>query len=365
MKMPFKAALFLIVALLACAAFAATPGVVFEKYRNDLLSGAMTEAEGVCFAVGTARAVTDSTAARQAAQRKATLCATVNLVRRVMAERVVWPKTLDVGVQQELTSLLVRVVSVNATLSGCAPVCSEEVDKGTWRVVVAVSEEELAKVPRLTFEEARERLLREDVLLAKGAPLDALIALRRTMGDMPEAVDRKPWEVLLSEAEFGTPRLRALPRLAGRYPLGSTEVPTDEEFAKGNEAYGKGDLATAYAAFVASAERAWTFDALNMAGNVARRLPGHSAEASALLLHAAYLKPSSPHPWVHLAFVAKAIGNEALCEQCCREAEARSPDAWTRRQLAQLRAKASSESINIEPKDSQINLTLPRERNTQ
>lgn len=351
--MPSNCFLFLTVMFSACTVFAVTPGAVFERHRDGILSGEVAKAEGVYFAVGMARAVTDSVAARQTAQRKATLSATASLAQRATTERVVWPKTLDVGVQQELTSLLVRIVSVNVTLSGCVSVYSEEVDKGTWRVVVAVSEEELAKVPRLTFEEARERLLREDVLLAKGAPLDALIALRRTMGNMPESVDWKPWEALLLEADFGTPRLRALPRLAGRYPLGSTEVPTDEEFAKGNEAYGKGDLATAYAAFVASAERAWTFDALNMAGNVARRLPGHSAEASALLLHAAYLKPSSPHPWVHLAFVAKAIGNKALCEQCCREAEARSPDAWTREQLAILRAKRSKPSVESDAKATQ------------
>lgn len=352
--MPSNCFLFLTVMFSACTVFAVTPGAVFERHRDGILSGEVAKAEGVCFAVGMARAVTDSVAARQTAQRKATLSATASLAQRATTERVVWPKELsEEGIQRELTSLLVRIVSVNVTLSGCVSVYSEEVDKGTWRVVVAVSEEGLENVPRLTFKEAREQLLREDVLLAKEAPLDALIALRGTMGDMPEAVDRKPWEVLLSEAEFGTPRLRALPRLAGRYPLGSTEVPTDEEFAKGNEAYGKGDLATAYAAFVASAERAWTFDALNMAGNVARRLPGHSAEASALLLHAAYLKPSSPHPWVHLAFVAKAIGNEALCEQCCREAEARSPDAWTREQLAILRAKRSKPSVESDAKATQ------------
>lgn len=352
--MPSKCLFFMAVMLSTCAAFAATPGTVFERHRDGILSEEVAKAEGVCFATGTARAVTDSMVARQAAQRKATLSATASLAQRVTTERVVWPKELgEEGIQCELTSLLARIVSVNVTLSGCVTVYSEEVGKGTWRVVVAVSEEELAKVPRLTFEEARERLLREDVLLAKGAPLDALIALRGTMGNMPEAVDRKPWEELLSEADFGTPRLGALPRLAGRYPLGSTEVPTDEDFAKGNEAYGKGDLATAYAAFVASAEQMWTFDALNMAGNVARRLPGHNAEAATLLLHAAYLNPSSPHPWIHLAFVAEAKGDDALCEQCCREAETRSPDAWTREQLAILRAKRSKPSVESDAKAMQ------------
>lgn len=337
--MPSKRLLLLTLALSACVAHAATPGAVFEKYRDGILSGALSRVDGVCFAVGTARAVSSSKQAREAAPRKAALEASANLIQRLATERLIWPKELSDPTRQTLQGMLFRLLNVEATVSGFVTVHSEETSDGVWRTVVALPEGEAGKVPRVSFEEARQMLLQEGVVSrAEGKALDALIALRGTLGGMPAAVDRGPWEGALAAAEFGTPRLAALPRLAGRYPLGSAEMPTDADFAKGNEAFGKGDLEAAYAAFLASAGRAWTFDALNMAGNVARRLPGHEAEAVALLLHAAYLKPSSPYPWVHLAFVASRAGDLALAGRCCAKAEALGAgDAWVREQVAAVR----------------------------
>lgn len=337
--MPSKRLLASCLSFLACAALAATPGAVFEKYRNGILSGAMSRVDGVCFAVGSARAASSSKQARNAAPHKAALVATANLVQRLATERIVWPKELNEPTRRLLQDSLFRLLNVEATVSGLVTVHSEETANGLWRAVVALPEGEAGKVPRVSFEEARQMLLQEGVVLrAEGQALEALIALRGTLGGMPAAVDRGPWEGLLAAATFGTPRLAALPRLAGRYPLGSAEMPTDADFAKGNDAFGKGDLEAAYAAFLASAGRAWTFDALNMAGNVARRLPGHEAEAVALLLHAAYLKPSSPYPWVHLAFVASREGDLALAGRCCAKAEALGAgDAWVREQVAAVR----------------------------
>ena len=337
--MPSKRLLLLTLALSACVAHAAAPGAVFEKYRNGILSGAMSRVDGVCFAIGTARVASSSKQAREAAPRKAALVASANLVQRLATERLVWSKELDAPTRQTLQDALLRLLNVEATVSGLVTVHSEETANGLWRAVVALPEGEAGKVPRVSFEEARQMLLQEGVVLrAAGKALVALIALRGTLGGMPAAVDRGPWEGLLAAATFGTPRLAALPRLAGRYPLGSAEMPTDADFAKGNDAFGKRDLEAAYAAFLASAGRAWTFDALNMAGNVARRLPGHEAEAVALLLHAAYLKPSSPYPWVHLAFVASRAGDLALAETCCAKAEALgADDAWVREQVASVR----------------------------
>lgn len=337
--MPSKRLLPLILTLAACVAQAASPGAVFEKYRDGILSGAMARADGVCFAVGTARAVSSSKQAREAAPRKAALEASATLIQRLATERLVWPKELSGPTRQTLQDLLFRLLNVEAAVSGLVTVHSEETAKGIWRAVVALPEGVAGKVPRVSFEEARQMLLQEGVVSrAEGKALDALIALRGTLGKMPAAVERGPWEELLAAAEFGTPRLAALPRLAGRYPLGSAETPADADFTRGNEAFGKGDLEAAYAAFLASAGRAWTFDALNMAGNVARRLPGHEAEAVALLLHAAYLKPSSPYPWVHLAFVASREGDPALAEACCAKAETLGTgDAWVREQVAAVR----------------------------
>ena len=66
-----------------------------------------------------------------------------------------------------------------------------------------------------------------------------------------------------------------------------------------------------------------------------------AAEGSPLLLHAAYLKPTSPYPWVHLAFVALHAGDAALAERCCAKAASLGPDdPWVRTQIANVRAKS-------------------------
>ena len=335
--MPSKRLSLLALTLSACVAHAATPGTVFEKYRSDILSGALSCADGVCFAVGTARAVSSSKQACEAAPRKAAIEASAGLVQRLATERLVWPKDLGEPTRRVLQGLLFRLLNVEAMVSGLVTVHSTEMPDGAWCAVVALPEGEAGKIPRVSFEEARQLLLQEGVVLrASGQALEALIALRGTMGELPAAVDRAPWEGLLAAATFDTPRLAALPRLAGRYPLGTEAPPADAEFAAGQAAYGRGELEAAYAAFLASAERAFAFDALNMAGNVARRL-GHRPEAAALLLHAAFLKPASPYPWVHLAFVAQAEGQPALAEACLGRAEALGrEDAWVAGQCARL-----------------------------
>ena len=336
-----RALLAFALALPACVACAAaTPGEAFEANRAAILSGACLRAEGFLFASGTARAVNDGKSARQAAPKKAALRASAALIVRLACGGVDWPEALGGEARRTLQDLLVRRLDVAATVSGLTTVLSEEVSPGTWRAVVALPESEAAKVPRLTFAEARERLLREDVLFDPGAPLEALLALRATLGPVPEPADRAPWEALLARAAFDAPRLRALPRLAGRYPLGTDAPPADADFAVGKAAFAKGDLEAAYAAFLASAGRSWAAEALLWAGNVGRRLPGRRAEAAALLLHAAYLRPAMPYPWVHLAFVAADGGDAALAEACLVRAEALGgDDPWVREQAAALRAR--------------------------
>lgn len=335
---PSKVALLVVCCLSACAAFAATPQEAFANVREVVLRDGVGRAEGFRFAMGRAQPASPSTGSRHAAKRESQQIAVGNLVSSVVVETVDWPTTLPLGNTEILKNILAQIVGVQVQVSGLTTVYSER-EGDVWVCVVALPEGEAGKVPRVSFEEARQMLLQEGVVSrAEGKALDALIALRGTLGKMPAAVERGPWEELLAAAEFGTPRLAALPRLAGRYPLGSAETPADADFTRGNEAFGKGDLEAAYAAFLASAGRAWTFDALNMAGNVARRLPGHEAEAVALLLHAAYLKPSSPYPWVHLAFVASREGDPALAEACCAKAETLGTgDAWVREQVAAVR----------------------------
>ncbi len=329
-----------LLALLACLplglAFAMTPGEAFQANRNAILFGDCSEEDGVSFGVGRAKIRIDSASVRRAAKGQSHLQAMIGLLAKAAFGQVEWPETLDTEARAVLCDWLLYRLNLSATVGGIQTVYSEAED-GQWVTVVAVPSEALADVPRFTFEELCDHLLAPETLSDPDAPLEALLALRATLGPVPKPVDRKPWESLLAEAKFPSDSLNALPRLAGRYPLGTTERPTDDFYTKGNAAFAKKDVRGAYVAYLNSLTRGWSFAALNMAGNCARRL-GRNAEAAALLLQAAYLKPESPYPWIHLAFVARAVGNEALCAQCADFAEERAGEsAWTHEQLAVLR----------------------------
>ena len=275
MAMRTLSKLLLLTLLAPGCAMAATSGEIFAQAKAEILATAYVKKGGYRFGVARVRPTTFAGIRGRRAPTQAWLYASTDLMAAIACEAIAWSDALPPETCRALERILCGRLGLSATVSGLTTVHSAR-EGDCWVCVVALPESEAAKVPRLTFEEARARLLREEVLLAEGAPVEALIALRRTAGPMPEAIDRAPWEGLLAAAAFATPRLKALPRLAGRYPLGSAELPTDGEFAKGSEAFGRGDLPAAYAAFL--------------------RLPGHEAEAAALLLHAAYLKPTSPFP---------------------------------------------------------------------
>lgn len=329
-----------LLALLAClslgTALAVTPGEVFQANRDTILLGECAEKDGFFFSVSRAKFRVNTLTGRKLAEDRSHVNASVGLLAQAAFSQVEWPDTLDAETRSVLRDWLLYRLNLSATVSGIQTVYSEEED-GQWVTVVAVPSKALADVPRFTFEELRDRLLTLETLSDPDAPLEALLALRATLGPVPKPVDRKPWESLLAEAKFPSDSLNALPRLAGRYPLGTTERPTDDFYTKGNAAFAKKDVRGAYVAYLNSLTRGWSFAALNMAGNCARRL-GRNAEAAALLLQAAYLKPESPYPWIHLAFVARAVGDEALCAQCADRAEERAGEsAWTHEQLAVLR----------------------------
>ncbi len=321
---------------------------VFATHRAAILSGKMA-AEGFVFCVARVAPEDDSPLEEALAQEQAGLLASANLLLRLAAAGVTWPEALSGKERATLTATLAERLNLSVKVHGLQTIFQSREGKG-WVAVAALPESEAKAVPHVTLPEAVRLLLSEESWLAPGVPVKALLALHATQKDPPKAVERTPWAAALSAAHFGTPRLRALPRLAGLAPLGWDAPPMDSDYAAGMAAYGQGDLQTAYAAFLASAERAWTYDALNMSGNVARRL-GALNEAVPLLLHAAFLRPSGPHPWVHLAFVAKELGNDALCEQCCREAEARVPDSWSKEQLKRLRTGSKAEAPKSVPAD--------------
>lgn len=164
------------------------------------------------------------------------------------------------------------------------------------------------------------------------------------------------WFGLTQRAVFYTPNLKAIVSPDKRLPASDTK-PTDGNYQRAIEAFSKGDLETAYINALASAERTYTFDALNLAANAGRRL-GKNPEVAVLALAAADLAPESPYPWVHLAVVAQAEGKDDLCAACCDRAAALGPeDAWVRDQVKALRA-ALTPVEPIEPttieKDSRL-----------
>lgn len=155
--------------------------------------------------------------------------------------------------------------------------------------------------------------------------------------DLPD-VDYTKWAGLTYRAVFYTPNLKALVNVDKRLPA-SDAKPTDGNYQRATEAFAKGDIETAYANALASAERAYTFDALNLAANAGRRL-GKNPEVAVLALAAADLAPESPYPWVHLAFVALAEEKDDLCTVCCvRAASLGQRDAWVIDQVKELRGK--------------------------
>ena len=319
----------------------ATPGEVFAANRTEILAEESCAVGGYRFSCAVEEVASEDGDEREAAKQAAAFWASTGLVWGAMTERLEWPKELTPEHRRVLANALPALFPVSANVRGLTLVY-EAFDGERCVAVAALPEEQLAALPRITFEMARDRLLAPELIYAPDAPIAALAALRALGEPLPAPIDRAPWVALLSKATFATPRLSALPRLAGCYPVGTDEPPTDEDWAQGFEAYRQGDLKTAYARFLASAERGYTSGALNMAGNVARRL-GKNPEAVALLIHAAYLKPGAPYPWVHLAFVAKAEGDAALAERCCVQALERGPeDAWVVEQVAALRAPQPS-----------------------
>jgi hypothetical protein len=233
-----------------------------------------------------------------------------------------------------------KLLSINTKLKGMSVIWRGRESEYAISVVAAPISE-AAKIPKSTFNDLRVRLLSDEVFYLKQIPIEVLTKLRKTQEVLPQEIDRTPWEEQLRAASFKSIKLKRLPDFAGRYPVGSAKTTNDIAYQRGMNAYKQGLLEDAYVAFLESVEKTFSYDALNMAGNVARRI-GKCSEAVPLLLHAAYLKPTSPHPWVHLAFVAESMGSLNVMEDCFSAVEMRNPDAWSREQIAILREKVQA-----------------------
>lgn len=307
---------------------------VFESNKEDILENGIREAEGFRFGVGVGAPLTDNQSSLRAAQGKSELLATGDLIRSVALSDLEWPASISEKSRRALSEYY--RFSVSATLS-CTTKVYQVREGRNWTTVVAVPAKQTEKIGKVAFPELREQLLRPKYVFSEQAPDEAIVELLCSRQEFPP-IDRAPWESNLGAAKFENFYLRKLPLFAGRCIVAYDSGDSKKDYEKGMRAYGKGLLPEAYDFFVSAAEKSWTFDVLNMAGNVARRI-GKNDEAVAFLLYAAQLDPEKPFPWVHLAFVAQQKGNSELCESCCKEAEARNPDKWTSEQIAILRKR--------------------------
>lgn len=316
-----------------CDASAADMHTVFEENKHEVLTSGARNFDGFRFGVGKATPISENAASREAARGKSDLFARSNLIHAIALSEIKWPESISEKSRRALSEHY--RFSFGATLSGVVKVYQKKEANDVWVTVVAVPESQVAQIERITFEQLREQLSGRVAVFSSQAPDEAIVELLQTQ-KQPDPIERERWEKFLSEAKFKPPYLHKLPLFAGRCDVKHELKGWQSFYEQGMATYRKGKLDDAYRFFVAAAEKSWTFDVLNMAGNVARRI-GQYNEAVPFLIHAAYLAPGKPFPWVHLAFVAKAQKDSELCEFCCREAEARNPDRWTVEQLEILR----------------------------
>lgn len=313
---------------------------VFEANKEEILEDNLREVQGIRFGVGVGISATNTPASLRSAQGKSQLLATGDLIRSVALSELEWPQSVSEESRRALSEYYRS--SVSATLSQITKVYQRQ-ENGKWITVVAVSSDQTKKIEKITFPELYRQLSSSKSVFSQHAPDEAIVELLSSQQQLTP-IDRTPWEKNLCAVKFHHPHLRKLPVFAGRCVVKHDLGNWGQDYEKGMKAYGKGLLAEAYNFFASAAEKSWTFDVLNMAGNVARRI-GKDDEAVAFLLYAAHLNPSKPFPWVHLAFVANQKGNNELCETCCKEAESRNPDKWTVEQIAILRERFKKREI--------------------
>lgn len=335
-----RSKLLLALVCLGTVVFATVPTHFFNEHQSEILEGAIVEGDGYCYGVGRSRPITNSKISWKNAKQKAELLALDRLIRRMTIDNVTWPKALSPESISTLANAYMEKMAISATLSHIQTLYTErELDHMV--AVVAVSKEEAKKLLPPTFTSIYEHLFTEEALFQGFLPIEVLSELYAMENPIPQAVNRSPWTNQLNQASFSTYRLRRLPDYVGRYPVGTLQVCTHPSYQLGMRAYQNSQLQEAYSHFLTAAEATLAYDALNMAGNVARRI-GKLNEAVPLLLHAAYLKPASSHPWVHLAFVAEHLGSLDVMASCIAEAEMRNPDAWSREQIVILREKVQA-----------------------
>lgn len=320
---------------------------VFAENRERILDEGVRECAGFRFGVASAMPKAGTAASIEAARERAVLLASADLLNRCSLSEIVFPDALSEKSRRELKDFFFADLKVS--VSGLRTLCVETLPDGSRRAVVALPEAEAGKIPRLSYEDFTRELSREERVFAPSAPTEALAEMFALRTPELSPIDRAPWQAELRAADFGSPRLDSLRAFAGKCALLNALSPeADADYRRGMEAYRRGRLEEACAFFFSAAEKSWTFEILNMAGNAARRI-GKTDEAVPLLLQAAYLNPKLPFPWVHLAFIAEGGGDPALAEACRAKAEAAAaltPDPWSAKQLEILRGKITGSREN-------------------
>ena len=337
MTMPSKWLLLGCLFLAVGALYARPAGEVFQQHQHAILAGEATQ-EGYTFGVGSATARMHSSQADESARGRSRLLAYQRLLLTQLFRNMAWPPALPQETREALQRFAYARNAVSASVGGLE-VVSQQKNGNTWTTIVALPVSQCRALPTLTFEALRQQALDEAAILSPNSlPLAVLCALRATIAPLPPSLDTAPWAPYVPQNAFPSTRLNRLCAIAGHYPLGSCAAPTTPAYAEGMKAFSEGRLDEAYLAFLRALDSEVSFAALNMAGNVGRRI-GHGPEVIPLLLHASYLDPASAYPWVHLAFIAQDLPDNTLldiCLQAARQRNSTHPDPWVRAQLEAL-----------------------------
>ena len=137
---------------------------------------------------------------------------------------------------------------------------------------------------------------------------------------------------------FDNDKLAFLNICPGLLPVGTEDEPSDRDYVAAKNSFSNNELEDAFAGFCASAAAKMTFSACNMAGNAGRRIE-HKDESAALLLQASTISPSSPYPWVHLAWIYREKGLKDQMAYCVEKIKSLKQDKWTSGQLILLESE--------------------------
>ena len=323
------------VAVSLCCSLRGQHSEIFKRYDTSILQEKVREADGVVFGVARETSPDDDEMVVQLTGEGCELSATARLLEVATLSGVKWPKEISYTHCRLLQNAITRQLSVSGKLRGCSIVHKVyDSETNQWVCVAAVDKSQLASVPRLTLSDVRCQLLTPSEILFSDTSVHALKALKDGKST-PPSVFYPEWNEFIS-GPLSSKMAYAIRRILGSYPLCACISPKDRAYKAGIHDFFNGKLHSAYDNFLLSLESDISYDALNMIGNVGRRI-GKERDAVVFLLHAVYVNPNAPYPWVHLAHIARMLGNETLKEACCQKAEKLATDRWSKSQLELLR----------------------------